>query len=64
MARRPAKRPAEPAPQPAPGDTRVPVVIRAGHTHRGVHYAVDTSYQAMPAEAERLRQFNALAGGG
>lgn len=64
MARRPAKRAAEPAPQPAPGDTRVPVVIRAGHTHRGVHYAVDTPYQATPDEAERLRQFAAIVGGG
>lgn len=51
-------------PPPVPEETRVPVVIRAGHTHRGVTYHVDTSYLATPREVERLTQFNALIGDG
>lgn len=60
MARRTAKRATRPATAPAPGTDRVPVVIRAGHTHRGVTYDAPTPYQATPAEAERLRAFGGL----
>lgn len=66
MAKRAAKRAAKPAPEatPAPGEDRVPVVIRAGHTHRGVRYDAPTRYQATVAEAARLRAFGALEGEG
>lgn len=62
MARRTTRRTAEPAPTPAPGDSRVPVVIRAGHTHAGVLYRVDTPYQATAREAALLERFGALVG--
>ncbi|WP_101927004.1 MULTISPECIES: hypothetical protein [Luteimonas] len=40
-----------------------PVVIRAGHRHKGVTYATDTPYSATPAEAARLRRYGALVTG-
>lgn len=64
MARRTAKRAVEPASTSAPGETRVPVMIRAGHAHAGVLYRVDTPYQATPREAVLLGRFGALVGGG
>jgi hypothetical protein len=62
MAKRAAKRVKREKAAPAPEDPRVPVVIRAGRTHRDGRYEVDTPYQATPREAERLAQFNALVG--
>lgn len=48
---------------PAP-DHRVPVMIRAGHTHRDLLYTEDTAYMATPQEAALLQRFGALTGGG
>ena len=66
MARRPRNGgdtvlPAAPA-QPAEPAVE-PVVIRAGHRHKGVTYAEDTPYSATPAEAELLRAYAALVTG-
>lgn len=58
-----ATKPRVPKP-PAPDDVRVPVVIVAGHTHRGVFYEMDTRYLATPDEAELLQRFGALRGDG
>ena len=51
------------APAPVPEDGRVRVVIRAGHTHAGVRYAVDTPYRATLAERDLLVAFGGLVSG-
>jgi len=56
-------RPAEPAPAtPAADPDGAPgaVLIRAGHTHRGITYDGRTRYSATPAEVALLRRFNAI----
>lgn len=48
-------------PVPLVASKRVNVTIRAGHSHRGVRYAVDTVRDVSPEELDLLQRFNGLA---
>lgn len=50
----------QPVPEAAPDTTSREVLLRAGHRHRGVHYAEVTPYRAAPEEIELLRRYGAL----